>query len=60
MKFNFIYKTNQGRVTVTAETQEQADRAVNNTRKFTFAKFVGKEISNQNHNQDGNQVSKPV
>jgi hypothetical protein len=45
MKFNFIYQTNQGRVTVLAETQEQADRAVNNTRKFTFARFVGKEIA---------------
>lgn len=45
MKFNYIYMTAQGRVTVPAETKEQADTAILNTRKFTRVRFVGKEIA---------------
>ena len=43
----YIFSTNLGRVLITAKTQEQAEQALRNSKKYTRAKFVGVQIASE-------------
>jgi len=43
--YQFIYRTDLGRVLVEAESEEQANEIVARSKKYVWAKFVGKQIN---------------
>ena len=47
MSKEYIFQTDSGKVYIVAKTQEQAEQALRNSKKYTRAKFVGVQIASE-------------